>query len=227
MSIDQNNQADVAAQVVEAYETLAELLSMMTTLLSRKGQFNYNPTNSDWDASGPEGIEETGAIAGRFFQLVDGFQHSLDKYKNDVVNRLSVLRKVKSTIVYAATGIADYKLRKGQYALMDLGWPRGYAKPKLDRVKRLLPFENAFAAPDEISADEVRFQTAMPNQGTSAPLELRTIPRQPRTGEEQFKARLCLMLDSFAGMNEREAIFETNLVCCWASMCNIPYDYSF
>lgn len=276
MSIDQNNQTDVAAQVAvmgeiygraecvsvllpesdkEAYETLAELLSMATMLLSRKGQFDYNPTDGDWDASGPEGIEETGAMAGRFFQLVDGFQYNLAKYKywtrawtfqewaraydvevaldlnldttagNDV-DRLPVLRKVKSTIVYAAIMIADYKLRKGQYALMDLGWPRGYAKPKLDRVKRLFPFENAFAAPDEISTDEVRFQTAMPNQGTSALLGLRTIPRQPRTDEEQFKARLCLMLDSFAGMNEREATFEADLVCCWASMCNIAYDYS-
>lgn len=100
----------------------------------------------------------------------------LDTTARNDVDRLPVLRKVKSTIVYAAIMIADYKLRKGQYALMDLGWPRGYAKPKLDRVKRLFPFENAFAAPDEISADEVRFQTAMPYQGTSALLGLRTIP---------------------------------------------------
>lgn len=34
------------------------------------------------------------------------------------------------------------------------------------------------------------------------------------------------MLDSFAGMNEREATFEADLVFCWASMCNIAYDYS-
>lgn len=34
------------------------------------------------------------------------------------------------------------------------------------------------------------------------------------------------MLDSFAGMNERQATFEADLVFCWASMCNIRYDYS-
>jgi hypothetical protein len=33
------------------------------------------------------------------------------------------------------------------------------------------------------------------------------------------------MLNSY-GVGKRKARFEANLVCCWASMCNIRYDYS-
>jgi hypothetical protein len=135
------------------------------------------------------------------------------------------LQKVKSTIVYAAIMIADYKLRKGQYALIDLGWSYGFAKPHLDKIKRLFPFEDAFAAPDEISTSDIRFQTAFPYEGTVAILGLRASPRQPRTPDQQFRARLSLMLGSFVDMNKFKATFEADLVCCWASMCNLTYEY--
>ena len=122
--------------------------------------------------------------------------------------------------------LTDYAFRKGQYVRMDIGLSRGLIKPKLDQVKRLFPSENVFASPEEISADEVCFQTLLPNEGTDAILGLRSTPRPPRTTEEQLRARLRLMLDSFAGINKREATLEADLVCCWASMCNISYDYS-
>ena len=40
-----------------------------------------------------------------------------------------------------------------------------------------------------------------------------------------FKTLLCLMLNAF-GLHRRNARFEADLVCCWASMCNISYPYS-
>ncbi|OCK82667.1 hypothetical protein K432DRAFT_423963 [Lepidopterella palustris CBS 459.81] len=44
------------------------------------------------------------------------------------------------------------------------------------------------------------------------------------TEDDHFRARLGIMLNAF-GMNTREATFEADLICCWASMCNIAYDY--
>jgi hypothetical protein len=150
---------------------------------------------------------------------------TVDEYNVGALNH-SILRQVKSKIVYVAILIADYKLRKGQYALMDVGFSRGLAAPRLQQVKRIFPFEDAFASYNEISEFEVNFQTLNTNQGTDAILGLRPNPRKPRTAKEQFLNRLTLMLDSFASMSKREATFEADLVCCWASMCNIKYEYS-
>ncbi|KAK4031563.1 putative heterokaryon incompatibility protein [Parachaetomium inaequale] len=269
MSINQKDSADIAAQVSvmgeiysgaervsvllpesdkEAFDVLADLLSMATTLLSRKGQFDRTQAVEQWPANGPGSFTDTGMIAKRFFTVMDDFQTKLREYQywmrawtfqewataHDIEvgldipgeERRPVLQKVKSTIVYVAIMITDYKLRQGQYARMDIGLTRGLAKPKLDQIKRLFPFENAFASPNEIPDAEIRFQTLMPNAGTSALLGLRSNPGQPRTAEEQFSARLRLMLDSFTGMHRRKATFEADMVCCWASMCNIAYHYS-
>jgi hypothetical protein len=144
----------------------------------------------------------------------------------DVSSTLPVRHKVKSTIVYAAIMIADYKLRHGDYALMKLGLSRGEIKPFLDSIKRLFPFEDAFAIDEEISKYKLRFQIGMPNQGTNAILGLRPVPRPPRTADAQFRARLNLMLDAFTGSTIRNATHDADLVCCWASMCKIKYKYS-
>jgi hypothetical protein len=45
------------------------------------------------------------------------------------------------------------------------------------------------------------------------------------TDPSDFKTLLCLMLNAF-GLNQRKARFEADLVCCWASMCNVGYPYS-
>lgn len=136
-----------------------------------------------------------------------------------------ILTEVKSRIVYAAIMIADYKLRHGQYALMDLGFSRGFAKPLLQQVQRLFPFEDAFASFNEIPESDVLFQTAFPNEGTELILGLRPVPRKARTDEEVFLNRLILMLDAFGGVSDREATFDADLVACWAAMCNLSYDY--
>ncbi|KAG7286680.1 hypothetical protein NEMBOFW57_008991 [Staphylotrichum longicolle] len=270
MSINQEDHADIAAQVAvmgeiygnaervsvllpesdtEVFDILAELLPMATTLLSRKGQFDYNLADDEWGVDGPLSITETGRIANRFLELIDTFQSKLAEttywtrawtfqewaraHEIEVAldlpgdGRRPVLQKVKSSILYVAIMVIDYAIRKDEYGLMEIDLFRGLAGPKLDQVKRLFPFEDAFATPDEILGHEVLCQTLHPNHmGTNAILGLRGNPRRPRTAEEQFKARVRLMLDAFAGMHRRHATFEADLVCCWASMCNISYDYS-
>lgn len=273
MSINQNDPSDLAAQLAvmgdiyskaacvsvllppsdtKAYETIAEVVAMANTLLERKGQFDYNPSDENWRPGPGEEIKATGDLARRFFESMKSFQNELSESKYeywmrawtfqewatsfDVEISLDIqddsgiapptLQKVKSTIVYAAITIADYKLRKGQYALMNLGFSRGFCRPYLDNIKRLFPFEEAFLSFEEISESEIRYQTAFPNNGTDAILGLRSQAKEPRTGEEKFKARLNLMLDSFGSGPRRNATHKADLVLCWASMCNISYDYS-
>jgi hypothetical protein len=195
-----------------------------------------------WRPGPGEDIQATGDLAKGFFQAIESFQadlsnctywrrawtfqewaisHDVEVTIDDPTTVYSTLQKVKSSIVFAAIMIGDYKLREGQYALVDLGFSRGPVKPRLDDVRQLFPFEEAFASPEEISDSELRFQTAFPNRGTHAILGLRPTPRPTRTAEAIFRNRLYLMLDSFSGGLKREAMFKADLVCCWASMCNI------
>jgi heterokaryon incompatibility protein (HET) len=232
-----------------AYEQISGLVDIAKTLLDKRGQIQYN-----YDAHhiGPEltrQIKATGQLAKKFFVDFQKLQSNLNKYTYwkrawtfqewslaldveinvDSGNKKSLiyptLRQVKSIIIYAAIMIADYKLRRGQYALMDVGFSRGFARTRLYEVKKLFPFENAFSSFNEISESELDFQAQFPNEGTDAILGLRVDPKKLRTEKEQFLSRLILMLDAFT-VNKREATLEADLVCCWASMCKIPYEYS-
>jgi hypothetical protein len=55
-----------------------------------------------------------------------------------------------------------------------------------------------------------------------AALGLRPEPRESE--DKRFRARLKIMLNAF-GLSKLKARFKANLVCCWASMLNISYDY--
>jgi Heterokaryon incompatibility protein (HET)/MYND finger len=139
---------------------------------------------------------------------------------------ISKLEHVKSQIVYVAIMMCDYKLRRHQHANIDVGFSRGFAATKLNSVKRLFPLEDVFLSFEEVNRSELVFQIGMPNEGTNEILGLRPVPRSVRDPEMQFRARLSVMLNSFADIrNQREARFQADLVCCWAAMCNLSYNY--
>src|SRR4051794_10723076 len=46
----------------------------------------------------------------------------------------------------------------------------------------------------------------------------------PASSVQRQYERLSMMLNAM-GTNKREARFEADLIACWASMCNIKYDY--
>jgi hypothetical protein len=234
----------------EAYQNIAEIVRIAKVLLKRKWAFDLKAGDHLGESEPDEGITATGHLVRRFFRAIEKLKVDLPKYLYwrrawtfqewslahdielaldqpvDAATVFCTLQNVKSTIVFAAIMVADYKLRNGQYALMDVGFYRGLATIRVDSVKRLFPFEEAFASYEETNESELRFQVAMPHFGTNEILGLRSTPRPTRTAETQFRARLSLMLDAFAGSTKREATFETDLVCCWASMCNISYGYS-
>jgi hypothetical protein len=228
---------------------------MAETLVDAKWHFDYLPERSYYprsDGKDPfDGIEETGAIAKKFFEAIKDLDYELQKHtywqrawtfqewclaheieiacdgSMSGPSNISILQHAKSTIVFVAIMIADYKLRKGQYARMKLGLSRGEVVTQINAIKRLFPFEDAYASYDEINQSELRFQIAQPNFGTNEVLGLRPTPHAERPPEQKFKARLNIMLEAFTAFsNKRQAKYEADLVCCWASMCNIKYAYS-
>ncbi|PMD63993.1 uncharacterized protein K444DRAFT_310921 [Hyaloscypha bicolor E] len=132
------------------------------------------------------------------------------------------IERVKSTIVLAAITITKYKLRAGQYAKIKLGLSRGEVIRNFNTVKRLFPYEHVILYHEELDKEVLKFQTSLPNYGCSQVLGLRSNPRTD--DREKFLARLNIMLNAF-GSSKREARFDADLVCCWASMCEIDYEY--
>lgn len=107
MSINQDDPSDVSQQVavmgdiygnaqsvavlltgsdMPAYNKIAGILQIASTLLSRKGQFDYNLEDQDWDPALGEEIEATGELAKSFFeeisQLLAGVGNAHGLFKN-------------------------------------------------------------------------------------------------------------------------------------------------
>ncbi|KAL2066814.1 hypothetical protein VTL71DRAFT_1238 [Oculimacula yallundae] len=129
------------------------------------------------------------------------------------------LTDVKGKILSTAFFLARYKLGAHQYSSVDIGFSRGEVPNYLRVVKRLFPREDIFLSNEEINQDELFIQTIFPHGDINQLLGIRGPHQAPG-----FRSRLSLMLDAF-GTNNRQARFEADLICCWASMCNIKYAY--
>jgi Heterokaryon incompatibility protein (HET) len=162
----------------------------------------------------------------------------------------TIIRNIKDSVLQAATLMSIYKLQQHAYAKISLGFPRGEVTRRLNTVKRLFPDERAFLSADEAVEDKTEYlnQTLLPSFGVDKLLGLRTssslsqpyemIEGKPKPLHELFdlrgprpefpigfKSRLSTMLNAFA-ISQREARFEADKVTCWASMCNISFEYS-
>ena len=134
------------------------------------------------------------------------------------------LCSVKSSVFSAASLLGQYALHNrvvGEDARIDYGRSRMDIRASFAIVKRLFPVEDCMLANDEMNTEELAFQSQFPSTGCDQLLGLRTTPR---SNDDQKRARIQLMLDAFASSN-RQARHEADLVACWASMCDLQYQY--
>ncbi|KAF4988555.1 hypothetical protein FDECE_14987 [Fusarium decemcellulare] len=142
------------------------------------------------------------------------------------------IRGPKTSIIQAAVLIARYKMHHNQSTEIDVGGPRGAILPRVDIVRTLFPMEDYYLADHEVDEKLVALLTKAPHFGLSLTTEIPDATLyglretlEPRDQESKFLARLSFMLSAL-GVVKKQARFEADLVCCWASMCNIEYDYS-
>ncbi|KAK5730065.1 hypothetical protein LTR17_011469 [Elasticomyces elasticus] len=150
------------------------------------------------------------------------------------------LAGLKSVILEAATMMAVYKIQQGAYAQVDLGFTRGEVPQRFESVKRLFPDERAFKSSTSIEEKATDFDVLMPSMSFGKVLGLRSTYNSIPTvmpfqsfnlkaeatlpPDERFKERLYSALNAL-GTSRREARYAADLVCSWASMCNIEYAY--
>ena len=160
----------------------------------------------------------------------------------DTVN----LSNMKITILHAATLMSVYKIQQGQYATINLGFSRGEVPRRFESIKRLFPDELAFVPSSMVKEEDSSMDALIPNMRFGSLLGLRATrtgnramfernppvheafslrPPPPASAEERFRLRLSMVFDAI-GTSKREARYEADLICSWASMCNIKYDYS-
>lgn len=226
------------------FKWLAELTECGRFILMRRDKFENDPQ------TGP-GEDEISIMLGkavqRFFALIDKIEHDIKVANSGYWTRawtfqewalahdvdismesscnIASLHKVKSTIIKAAILATHYMMTLGGYAGIDTGFSRDTALEKLDVVKRLFPSEVNFLAESEKNHEAVYFQASCPSFGCDQYLGLRSHRKKKQNAEEVFMNRLTTMLNVFKGGSNRHAGFEADLVCCWASMCNINWDY--
>jgi hypothetical protein len=129
----------------------------------------------------------------------------------------------KSSVLLAILLLARYKLSLPEQELkINIGLSR-YSVPTVMRiVGSLFPNFDLFKADKDIKDPSIIDPLISKIEADTAAAQANS---EPGTDPSDFKTLLCLMLNAF-GLNRREARFEADLVCCWASMCNIGYAYS-
>ena len=134
------------------------------------------------------------------------------------------IENAKSTVLLAILMLARYKLSLPEQELkVNIGLSRQSVPTVMRIVGSLFPNFDLFKAdtslrdPSSIERLISKIEVDSANStGVNSDL----------SGDlSNFKTLLCLMLNAF-GLHRRNARFEADLVCCWASMCNISYPYS-
>jgi hypothetical protein len=94
----------------------------------------------------------------------------------------------------------------------------------LNRVSALLPFGDFLVADDAEAPDKQRMSTCLsPLHSTDSGTYVHPHSGSGRASE--LRSLLVLALTAMS-LSKRSAGYEADLVACWASMCNIPYEYN-
>jgi hypothetical protein len=235
---------------LDAFGGLEQLVSCSETLYyQRRESFEQNedvtPTSVD-DSGLRNGLEEmtTPQLCRRYLDSISSFRQVMlsSTYwsrawtfqewamaqdihvEHERSHPESRIQNVKSSVLLAILMLARYKLSWPEQDLkLNIGLGRHSVPTVMRIVGSLFPNFDLFKADAElkeplnigrlmskIEADSVNYGRA--HSDTEA------VP-------ENFKTLLCLMLNAY-GLHQRTARFEADLVCCWASMCNISYPYS-
>lgn len=131
------------------------------------------------------------------------------------------ITSVKPSIFSAASVVCQHLLLRRRSSHLEYRLSERAVVAYFNVAKRLFPIESCLLGHDEIDLRELEMQPENPDVGCDQLLGLR-LDSTRKAASAKF--RLELMLDTFS-QGERKAKFDADLVACWASMCNIPYDY--
>jgi hypothetical protein len=143
------------------------------------------------------------------------------------------LSNIKNVIVMATTVIVNWKkLQPKRHtalftveSLFTQMQVRDDYGPYMHLVKAHFPFEDFLVGDDEDIPENLRRKTFSPGISTILRDDTFMVLQSRDNPDLRFRTLLSLSLNSMS-MSKRIATKPADKVACWASMCNIPYNYS-
>lgn len=140
-----------------------------------------------------------------------------------------IMYEIKNIILMAGTVIGLWKMTRARKSgipsttMEKLLQTRDENGLFLNQVRLFFPFSDAYIADNELTGDTQRRHTFLQTAGAIDSGTFVTV-KSPREQPLGMQAMLSLALNAFT-MSERTAFYAADIVECWASMCNIQYDY--
>ena len=132
------------------------------------------------------------------------------------------LSAVKTSIFSAACLLCQHKPRGSYSTRLCTDISQDAMRLWFEDVKHCFPLEEYILTLPERDPQLHKYQDQLPELGCDQLLGLRTQPRE--TLQQILPARLHIMLTAFD--KTRSAKLEADLVACWATMCNLQYEYN-
>ncbi|KEF55821.1 uncharacterized protein A1O9_08572, partial [Exophiala aquamarina CBS 119918] len=135
---------------------------------------------------------------------------------------------IKKVVVNAAH-LVSFEMRRAADTVPDDYLERVKRRDDLGRhlhtIKTLFPVEDYIIGGDEVDFSDMRLMTSLPTVNTATSFGTEMLPKTPTgTSHKSLQTLVSLTLNAIH-LSKREATYEADLVYCWASMCNICFDY--
>ena len=232
---------------IEAYESLKQLGITADAIVRVSNRLNNKADQAS---------EQTGTDKGEFNRLSSDFLSQLMEIKKSLVRwkywkrawtfqewtvaseidvsfeankQNQCIINIKKVIINAAHLVSLDK-RKAADAVPDdfLGriMHRDNLGPYMHAIKTLFPVRDYIIGGDEVESPDMRLMTSLPTMNTATSFGTEMLPKPAtETTSDDLRTLVSLTLNAMQ-LSKREATYEADLVYCWASMCNIRFDYS-
>lgn len=233
-----------------AYEMLKELAVIADEVVKRKGEFGMViPGFSDAVLLG-ETSSSCEELADRYDGMISQWVESTSRWNYwsrawtfqewtmaaeieiawEGIPNHGGLQNIKNVIVSASTIIGHRRMIKAKNAspastsLVAQAAVRAEVSKNLNLVRMHFPFQDFLVADEVGDPAELRRRTILtPIHSISSGTSVETFKGDPKI--PNLRRLLGLALTAIS-VSKRQARFEADLVHCWASMCNIEYDYN-
>lgn len=235
----------------EAYTRLKELGLTASAVVKRREDFGVIP---DSDSSQILSIRDNSLteLANRYLAQMSDWTSNIHKWKYwrrawtfqewAMASELDIsceaaagsesLTNIKNVIVMASSIIGNWKNIKAAHPAIitesEKLRQRLYMQEEVGRdlnaVRAHFPFEGFLISDEAENQNDLRRRTLMPILPTATDGGTYVTLKSISNASLEFRSLLSLALNAI-NTSKREATYEADRVACWASMCNIEYDY--
>ena len=132
-------------------------------------------------------------------------------------------------VIINAAHLVSLEMRRTADAIPDDYLARVTQRDDLGRhmhaIKTLFPVEGYIIGGDEGDSNGMRLMTSLPTMNTATSFGTEMLPGAPTGSTGRNLQTLVSLTLNAMHLSKREATYAADLVYCWASMCNICFDY--